>query len=49
MQIIQREKYIELIADEGKILHNGEGIYSYDVMLGTNDKPENWIEVNDDN
>lgn len=49
MKIIQREKFIELIADEGKILHNKEDIYSYDVILGTNDKPENWIEADDGN
>lgn len=47
MQIIEREKYIELIADEGKILHNNEDIYAYNVMLGNLDKPENWKEVED--
>lgn len=47
MRIIEHKQFIELIADEGMILHNNENIYSYNVMLGTLDKPENWKEVDD--
>lgn len=47
MQIIEREKFIELIADEGMILHNNEDIYAYNVMLGNLDSPNNWTEVED--
>lgn len=45
MKIIEKEKFIELIADEGKLLFDGEETYSTYVVLGINDKIENWQEV----
>lgn len=45
MKIITKEKFIELVADEGKVLFDGEETYSTNVILGKYDKPENWIEV----
>lgn len=43
MQIIY-ENPIHLIADEGKILTDGES-YSTEVWLGNLDSPSNWHEV----
>lgn len=36
-----------LIADEGKILKNGD-IYSNVVYLGVDENPDNWQEINAD-
>ena len=47
MKIIEKEKFTELIADEGKLLFDGEETYSTQVVLGSNDKVENWQEVED--
>lgn len=43
MQIIQ-DKIIEIIADEGMILTNGE-IYTHHLWLGIADSPSNWQEI----
>jgi len=42
--IIKDTKPIELLADEGKVLTNGE-TYSTIVILGIYDSPSNWQEI----
>ena len=43
MKIIN-DKIIEVIADEGKILTDGE-IYAHHLWLGIGDSPSNWQEI----
>ena len=38
----------KLIADEGKWLTNGQGVYSKEVYLGANDNVSNWLEITDE-
>lgn len=38
---------LKLTAAEGKTLTNGE-IYGKEIYLGSNDKPENWHEITDE-
>lgn len=37
----------EIIADEGKILTNGE-TYAHHLWLGIYDSPSNWQEINEE-
>ena len=37
----------KITADEGFVLTNGQGVYSKEIYLGKNDKPENWYEITD--
>lgn len=41
---MQQQTYIMLIADEGKVLTNGE-VYGKHIALGNGDKPENYYEI----
>lgn len=43
MQIINNQ-IIEIIADEGMILTDGES-YGHHLWLGINDSPDNWQEI----
>ena len=36
----------KLTASEGMTLTNGD-VFSKEVYLGVNDKPENWVEITD--
>jgi hypothetical protein len=46
MKIINNE-IIEVIADEGKILTNGE-IYAHHLWLSIFDSPSNWQEISEE-
>ena len=46
MQIIKGE-IVEVFADEGKILTNGE-TYAHHLLLGIYDSPSNWQEINEE-
>ena len=35
----------KIIADEGFVLTNGQGVYSKEVYLGKNDNALNWHEI----
>lgn len=46
MKILNND-IIEIIADEGKILTNGE-IYAHHLWLSIYDSPSNWFEINEE-
>lgn len=35
----------KIVADEGFVLTNGQGVYSKEIYLGKNDSPINWWEI----
>lgn len=44
---ISKNRPIQIVADKGKVLTNGEAYSSVGgyIQLGVNDKPENWHEI----
>lgn len=44
MQIIKKEQFTELHAEEGKMLKKDDVVAEM-VILGKLDKPENWEEI----
>lgn len=35
----------KIVADEGFVLTNGQGVYSKEIYLGKNDSALNWYEI----
>lgn len=38
----------KITADDGMWLTNDQGVYSKEIYLGKNDKPENWHEITEE-
>lgn len=47
IMIIEEIKLRKMVATDGFVLTNGD-VYSKEIYLGKNDKPENWHEITDE-